>query len=154
MRKLLSKIIYKIGGANYKLYLLFKKIGDTVNPLKKTLSYQNKDIWYNINGDTTLRVEYNLDEQSLVFDVGGYEGDWAAEIAARYNCSIYVFEPVSIYYKKLINRFHKNKSLTILPYGLGAENKQLNFSILDQSSSAFKKEAGYATQKQGIETVK
>ena len=85
--------------------------------------------------------------------MGGYEGDWAAEIAARYNPHIYVFEPVSLYYKKLLHRFEKNKKIKNLFYGLAGENKQLTFSILDQSSSAFKEKEKYSTRDEGKETV-
>ena len=153
MKKLLSKIGYKTGAVNFKAYQWFKKIGDKVNPEKKTLTQKNKEIWYSINGDNTLRIEYDLNENSIVFDVGGYEGNWATEIAARYNSIIFVFEPVSKYYKKLTSRFEKNKKIKILPYGLAGENKQLTFSILDQSSSAFKKKERYTTRDEGKETV-
>ncbi len=153
MKKLLSKIAYKTGAVNFKFYQWFKRIGDNLNSEEKTLTQKNKEIWYGLNGDNTLRVEYDLNEKSVVFDVGGYEGNWAAEIAARYNSTIFVFEPVSVYYKKLNARFSKNNKVKILPYGLAGENKQLTFSILDQSSSAFKEKEKYDTRDEGKETV-
>ncbi len=153
MKKLISKIFYKTGALNFRFYKWFRNMGDKVNPQELTLTQKNKELWYSINGDSTLRVEYDLNENSIVFDVGGYEGDWAAEISARYNPTIFVFEPVSVYYKKLISRFGKNKKIKNLFYGLAGENKQLTFSILDQSSSAFKEKENYSTRDEGKETV-
>lgn len=40
-----------------------------------------------------LALDWPLDEASVVVEVGGYEGRWAAEIAARYRPRLYVFEP-------------------------------------------------------------
>jgi len=31
--------------------------------------------WFAVNGDQTLRLNYDLDANSLVFDLGGYKGD-------------------------------------------------------------------------------
>lgn len=33
--------------------------------------------WRKENGDYTHRVNYDLNEDSIVFDVGGYKGEWA-----------------------------------------------------------------------------
>lgn len=38
-------------------------------------------------------VDFPLTEDSVVFEIGGYEGRWAKEIAKRYNPLLYVFEP-------------------------------------------------------------
>ena len=50
--------------------------------------------WFRDNGDKTLRLNYELNEKSVVIDLGGYEGQWAADIFCKYVCSIHVFEPV------------------------------------------------------------
>ena len=41
-----------------------------------------------------LRYKYPLTKDSVVLDVGGYKGTFAAEIVRRYGCHVYVFEPV------------------------------------------------------------
>ena len=51
--------------------------------------------WVRDNGDHTLRLDYDLNEDSIVFDVGGYRGDFTSAIFNKYNCNVYVFEPVS-----------------------------------------------------------
>ena len=36
--------------------------------------------WFKDDGDNTLRINYNLDETSLVVDLGGYEGTFSQKI--------------------------------------------------------------------------
>lgn len=42
--------------------------------------------WATDKGDSTHRLNYDLDENSIVFDVGGYLGKWAELIYAKYGC--------------------------------------------------------------------
>ena len=70
MLKFLSKILYKIGAVNFKSYLFLKKVGDVVNPEKPSLTQKNKELWYKIDGDQTLRVEYDLNEDSIMYKPG------------------------------------------------------------------------------------
>jgi len=66
-------------------------------------------------------VEYlELDENSLIIDVGGYIGDFTAEMSARYGCLIYVFEPIPAFARELRARFGKNKKINIQEIGLGS----------------------------------
>ena len=47
--------------------------------------------WKDDNGDKTLRLDYPLNEHSIVVDAGGYLGDFAADICCKYNPYIYIF---------------------------------------------------------------
>lgn len=40
-----------------------------------------------------LRYEYDLKPESIVIDIGAYQGEWANEIHARYGCQVVVVEP-------------------------------------------------------------
>ena len=74
--------------------------------------------WFNDFGDETLRLEYPLTSESVVFDLGGYKGDFAFEIHRKYNCFVYVFEPVQKFYGDCVERFRGNDKVKIFPYGL------------------------------------
>ena len=50
--------------------------------------------WYIDGGDYELRFNYNLVEESIVLDLGGYQGQFASDLFSRYRCRIFVFEPV------------------------------------------------------------
>ena len=40
--------------------------------------------WYREKGDEKLRLNYRLNEQSIVFDIGGYIGDFSNSISYFY----------------------------------------------------------------------
>src|ERR1700682_919347 len=61
--------------------------------------------WYQADGDRTLLVDYPLNQDSVVFDIGGYRGDWSQKIADLYDCHIYIFEPVSEFFLDSVLRF-------------------------------------------------
>lgn len=94
--------------------------------------------WFAINGDKTLRLNYLLDDSSLVIDVGGYEGQWASDIFSKYCCNIIIFEPVKEFSLKIKNRFLNNKKIICYSVGLSKEDRETNISLLENSSSIFK----------------
>jgi len=100
--------------------------------------------WFGDQGDKTLRVNYDLNEHSLVFDLGGYEGQWASDIFAMYACSIYIFEPVQQYADHIARRFHKNKKIYVHDFGLASSNRLERITIAQDGSSLFKQ--GKASQ--------
>lgn len=111
--------------------------------LKKSQSpaQQNQfDRWFACKGDRTLRVEYDLNSESVVFDLGGFEGDWSSDIFSRYCCKIFIFEPVPAYATNIEKRFSRNPGITIYPIGLSSESILSNLSICADASSIYKKE--------------
>src|SRR5258707_4989859 len=45
-------------------------------------------------------VDFPLTQDSVVFEIGGYDGRWAMEIATRFHPNLYVFEPQPWAFKK------------------------------------------------------
>ncbi len=85
--------------------------------------------WYKDDGDNTLTVNYPLTENSLVFDVGGYQGDWSARIAQKYNPFILIFEPVKSFYEATKARFENSPKVGVFNFGLGARNEEVKISL-------------------------
>ena len=101
--------------------------------------YESLQRWFKDDGDKTHRLSYELNEDSIVFDLGGYEGDWSAKIIEKYNCSAYIFEPVNEYYKKIVERFKDNKKVFVFNIGLSDKNGNIDiFYNGDSSSMVFK----------------
>ena len=46
--------------------------------------------WFNDNGPTKYRYGYNLNSDSIVFDVGAYRGEFARKIIRKFNCNVYM----------------------------------------------------------------
>lgn len=94
--------------------------------------------WFAVDGDNTLRMEYNLNADSIVFDLGGYLGQWSSDIFSRYACCIYIFEPVPGYAEKIEKRFRKNPKIKTFPFGLAEATKKVRLALDNDSSSMLK----------------
>lgn len=74
---------------------------------------RNMQYWYRDKGDDELRINYPLNSNSIVFDVGGYEGTWSHKIHDKYKCNLYIFEPIKEFYCKIVECFCNNQSIAI-----------------------------------------
>ena len=116
---------------------VFRKVINKVFPSQQARRVKP---WTQANGDKTLRLNYDLNENSIVFDMGGYEGQWASDIFSRYQCTIFIFEPFLAYTGNIRQRFSKNSKIKVFGFGLGKEDiRSLLYSNKD-ASSVFKKE--------------
>lgn len=127
MRNLFSVILSKIGG-------LFKYLSNKVykSPLKKQKGLFVKQI-----GSSTKKLSF-LTENSIVFDVGGYEGQWASDIYGMYSCNILIFEPVLDFAAKIKDRFEKNQKIKVNQFGLGDKTETTLINVSADGSSSIK----------------
>lgn len=93
--------------------------------------------WFADNGDNTHRLNYNLNTNSIVFDVGGYNGNWAESIYNRYGCNIHIFEPVTEFYNKIIDKFENISKIHTHKFGLSNITTTLSIGKNNDSSSIF-----------------
>lgn len=94
--------------------------------------------WFKDRADQSLRIDYPLSGSSVVFDLGGYHGDWSAHIHSKYSSSIYIFEPVSGYAEIIRRRFRENAKIHVLNFGLGPEDAEIDLNVAEDSSSAYR----------------
>ena len=98
--------------------------------------------WNDVRGDDTHRINYPLKDNSIVFDIGGYEGAWSQRIFDTYQSNIYIFEPVKIFYDIIKNRFKNNEKVKVFHFGLGAKNETIEISLDgDGSTHIYKKDS-------------
>lgn len=93
--------------------------------------------WLGSDGDKTLRLDYRLSKDDIVLDVGGFEGQWASDIYARYRCRVHVFEPVPQFAQKIAKRFALNPDITVHSIGLGAQQDIGTVSVSGDASSFY-----------------
>ncbi len=98
--------------------------------------------WVTDCGDNTLRVNYAIQPSEIVIDLGGYEGQWASDIYARYLCTVHIVEPVAAYAANIRSRFKQNKQIHLHQCALGGRSGSLMVSVSGDASSAFK-ESGH-----------
>lgn len=85
---------------------------------------------YLLAGHDDLLIEnLGLSTDSVVLDVGGYQGAYVAAIAERYECTVHVFEPVDYFYAQLCRRFGTDPRITLHPYGLAAGDVTTTFQL-------------------------
>jgi len=99
--------------------------------------YLNK--WYLDNGEEKLRYDYPLGESSIVFDVGGYLGEFAEKISEKYNSTVYFFEPVDEFFDSVESKLKGNENIRFYKFGLGAETRTDLITFDGAASSAVKK---------------
>jgi len=94
----------------------------------------NAKRWFSDRGDETHRLNYSLNEQSVVVDLGGYQGDFAAAIYERYKTTVHVFEPMPSFFEHCVRRFHDNVKIISHCYGLSASAG--NFPITNSANGS------------------
>jgi len=101
------------------------------------LRSKNMGMWFRDGSENTLRTKYLLDENSVVFDLGGYKGEWAQRIYDKYHCFIYVFEPVSEFAANIKSRFGDNEKIKVFDFGLAPQTSHEKLGISGDSSSVY-----------------
>jgi len=93
--------------------------------------------WLADKGEKTLRLEYPLTSDSIVFDVGGYKGEFAEDVYNKYACEIYVFEPVKELYEIIVKKFLGNTKVHVFNFGLSDSDQRVEINLADNSSSIY-----------------
>lgn len=86
-----------------------------------------------------LRYDYPLNKESIVLDIGGFEGVWAQNIYSKYECNIFIFEPVKEFYNNIRDKFQEHDKIQIYNYGLGTKDEIISIGIIGMSTSVFNK---------------
>jgi FkbM family methyltransferase len=92
--------------------------------------------WHKDLGDQTLRLNHSITAQSLVFDVGSFNGQWASDIYAKYRPKIYCFEIVPEFADTIHTRFIQNSDITVFRFGLGSQNTTCSIALDGVASSS------------------
>lgn len=92
--------------------------------------------WIEDSGDYTRSLEHNLTPDSIVIDLGGYTGMWAEQIVRRYNCNVYLVEPIFESWKTLFEKFENNSKVRILNGAVGISNTTKTMYVSQDSTSA------------------
>jgi FkbM family methyltransferase len=91
--------------------------------------------WFRDRGDETHNLNYDLNENSTVMDLGGYTGVWVQQIIDKYSPNIYIIEPIPSFYTVLMNKFKDNPKVRLLNVAVGTENIE-NYIYLSGDASS------------------
>ncbi len=125
----------------------FQRLGNLIDPpapppapTPQQLDRQARlDKWYAIDGDQTLRLaSLDLTPDSLVFDLGGYDASFTAEVFARFACPVWLFEPCRSFFDPIQKRLHRNPRLRLFPFGLAGSTRTERVAINAAGTSMFR----------------
>lgn len=94
--------------------------------------------WQHQHPGSQVLYEHPLDHDSVFIDLGGFRGDFSAEILARYQCRSLIFEPVPSYAEKISTRFENNTQAQVIVAGLAAAASTMTLNIAGESTSLYK----------------
>lgn len=93
--------------------------------------------WIQDSGDKTVRFNYPLEPNSVVVDAGGYVGQWAYDINARFGSTVFVLEPLQDLYAIIESRFTSNEKVIPLNYAIANKTGEVEISDNTDSSSLY-----------------
>jgi FkbM family methyltransferase len=83
-------------------------------------------------------MKFSLRDNPVIFDVGGYKGDWTQIVLDKYNNpTVYVFEPVKQFYDEIVERYKNMDNIKVYNFGLSSINAKETISSDGDSSSVF-----------------
>lgn len=94
--------------------------------------------WITDGGDEHARQEYDLNSESLILDLGGYKGQWASDVYARYNCRVLVFEPIRSFAAGIQKRFTRNPRIEVFCLALGEARREDTIGLSENGSSVYR----------------
>jgi FkbM family methyltransferase len=99
--------------------------------------------WFADNGDYTHNINYELNNQSVVIDLGGYLGLWVDEILKKNNpCvpNIILVEPVHEFYNHLVTKYENYEKIKVMNVGVSTDKNEITKNLYvsnDGSSTNF-----------------
>ena len=89
------------------------------------------------NQISDVQYTYNLSQDSIVVDAGGYQGDFAHTIYSRYGCSVYILEPMQSMYEAITTRFKDNNKVQVEKLAIADTDSEATLFLEGDGSSLF-----------------
>lgn len=83
------------------------------------------------------RFNYNLTKDSLVIDVGAFDGNWSRNMASLYECRILAFEPVKDHFTQAVCNCQRFPSVCVINSAVCAGGSFTEIGVSNNSSGAW-----------------
>lgn len=98
---------------------------------------------------------YDLSDNSVVFDVGAFEGKWSEWVVETYGCNVFAYEPFLNNFVVAQKRLKKLKSVVLSQSAIGRTDGTCNLYITEnRDGCSIYNRANAPVKKKIIETVK
>jgi hypothetical protein len=100
--------------------------------------------WFSDNGDNTHIIDYEFNENSVIIDLGAYNGLWCEVLLKKLGSltpTIILVEPVPEFFNNLVAKFSNKTNIKIANYGISTNSEELEkdlYKSSDASSTNFK----------------
>ena len=84
-----------------------------------------------------LLLDCSMNPHDVILDVGGYNGEWAAQMRSRHDALVHVFEPNPRLLDVLRGEFSHDPKVVLHPFGLAAKNTIGRLSLAGMGSSVY-----------------
>ena len=115
---------------------------------------RSRFFWDLRKGDTELSFAYPLSSSSIFFDVGGHLGYFSKNILDKFNCQVYVFEPLSDNFEKLKENLKDYSNIKFYKIALSDFDGITSISDLGASASLFDRSEGTTKNKAIVKSFK
>lgn len=113
--------------------------------------YREVRRFYRNNGPKMTEECAALNENSVVFELGGYKGSWIKTIYEKYHCFCYVFEPVKEFYDVIQNTFSEESKVHVYNLGIGVTTQESFIGVSADGSSVYNEETNEKIQIKSLE---
>lgn len=93
--------------------------------------------WFEARGDETLRIHFDLNPESTVFDLGGYTGLWAHRINEAFHPKIHIFEPNPQLLTGLRARFRESANVLVHPFAVSDRDSEAALGLDGMATSLY-----------------
>jgi FkbM family methyltransferase len=115
-------------------YIMYNKPKVFISPHQKR--------WEDDNGDFTKILDYPIDENSQVIELGGYIGEWTEKLVNKFNPKLLIIEPIPMFVNKLKDKFKDYSKVTIDNSAISSSNKIIQLHVMESSTSESIKVSG------------
>jgi FkbM family methyltransferase len=91
--------------------------------------------WRQNNGDNIQALEYPLNKDSWVLELGGYKGIWSKAILNKYDCNMIIVEPVLEYFNELALTFKNNSKVKLVNNAISSVERDIVLNLSTDGSS-------------------
>tara|TARA_B100000902_G_scaffold186932_1_gene179096 strand:+ start:257 stop:985 length:729 start_codon:yes stop_codon:yes gene_type:complete len=134
----------------YKFLINFREVLRIFYNVKTRSRY----LWNLRDGDNKASLNYPIKQNSIVFDIGAYRGSLSKKVFKKFQCQLYLFEPLTEEYEYLKKHFKDNREVKVFNFGLLDKDEELYFSNIFGASSIFERPKGNLSIKVKMKSFK
>lgn len=100
---------------------------------------KSSESWWTDNCYESVWLDHDIDENSCVVEFGGYQGNWVNKLSQKYDCNIYVFEPIPAFSENLKSMFVGNDKIKVFNFGVSLVTGKDVIYVNNDATSTVKK---------------